>query len=171
MKQPNVHHGRSGDNPVTVLTDADRCHTEAVSPDPELWNRIQVKALDRHFVRGDLPLLALKPSRRHPASKPRRNGGFALADDPLKAIEAEVYLEILVPATEPARGRCRCPLPDHEDRNPSGSYRDVRWYCHRCARGGDIYTLGAELYGLSNHGRDFLELRQRLAERILGAAA
>lgn len=95
-----------------------------------------------------------------------RRGTEALA-----SIPAETYLAILVPESDPHRGKCRCPLPDHEDNNPSATFRDSVWYCHVCATGGGIFTLGAALSGHYDHGPEFHELRRWLAERLLGVRA
>src|SRR5215212_2725071 len=36
----------------------------------------------------------------------------------------------------------RCPLPDHDDRNPSFYiYPPGRWHCYGCDRGGDVIDL------------------------------
>jgi len=56
----------------------------------------------------------------------------------------------------------------HEDHTPSLQLYEHDWYCYgACRTGGSIYDLGALLYGLGTRGRDFLELRQRLAEEEL----
>jgi DNA primase len=43
----------------------------------------------------------------------------------------------------------RCVLPDHEDRVPSFTVNPERnlFYCHGCARGGDVVTLAALAWG------------------------
>jgi hypothetical protein len=38
------------------------------------------------------------------------------------------------------------------------------WCCYSCRRGGSIYDLAAELWGVGTRGREFLELRRRLLE-------
>jgi hypothetical protein len=40
------------------------------------------------------------------------------------------------------------------------------WYCFGCGRGGSIYDLAAELYGLSRRGRGFLRIRLLLQQRF-----
>ncbi len=77
----------------------------------------------------------------------------------LRAIEAELYLATLVPESSPARGICRCPLPnDHEDRHPSASYKGTAWYCYRCGIGGGLFTLAAAITGRTTTGPDFIEV-------------
>ncbi len=63
---------------------------------------------------------------------------------------------------------CRCPLPGHDDQTPSFTIYpgDRGWYCFGCGRGGSIFDLGAEVYGLSTRGRDFVELRRRLRDAL-----
>lgn len=151
-----------------ILPDSDRA---------ACWRRLAIRAADRHYSRGDLPLVKLrrrpKPVRKH---RPARSAQTAARDadwqrgtDALAAIEAETYLTLLAPESEPARGRCHCPHPAHDDNNPSASYRDNLWNCFSCGAGGDVFTLGSALSGLSTRGRDFNELRQWLADRLLGA--
>jgi hypothetical protein len=43
----------------------------------------------------------------------------------------------------------RCPLPDHEDRTPSFTVNPEKglWFCHGCARGGDIVELARFAWG------------------------
>lgn len=140
----------------------------------EMWHRLSIKAADRHFAEGRGPFIQrrTKPRRRSrrafttlPSDEWRR-GTEALA-----SIPAETYLAVLAPESDPSRGRCRCPLPDHEDRNPSSSYRDTSWYCHVCGKGGGIFQLGSALSGLGDHGDQFGELRRWLTNQMLGAAA
>lgn len=57
------------------------------------------------------------------------------------------------------RGRAiRCPLPEHDDRHPSASIygeRDgesPRWWCHTCARGGDVLDLVEAVRGGDRRG-------------------
>lgn len=151
---------------VEVLPEADQA---------ACWQRLANRAADRHHVRDGAPLPKLG---RRKAARPRPIPGhrshhptFTAADDPLKEIPAETYLEVLAPNSEPNRGRCRCPLPDHEDRNPSASYKGRVWMCHRCGIGGDVYTLGSALSGLADRGDEFCELRRWLAERMLAVVA
>jgi hypothetical protein len=40
------------------------------------------------------------------------------------------------------------------------------WYCFDCGRGGSIFDLGAQIYGLSTRGRDFVGLRRRLRDTL-----
>lgn len=56
-----------------------------------------------------------------------------------------------------------CPMPDHEDANPSASVNEeaCRWRCHTCDRGGDIYDIIIEresLAGLTAAKRRAAEL-------------
>jgi hypothetical protein len=55
----------------------------------------------------------------------------------------------------------------HADSNPSLQLYDHGWYCFACRLGGSIYDLGALLWRLNTRGREFLELRQRLARELL----
>jgi hypothetical protein len=141
----------------------------------EAWDaRRLAQIADRRFVAGQVGLKSYK-RRGLPRPKVTRAAGPAPDDwrdgvEVLAGIPAEDYLPVLDPYTEPSRGRCRCPLPDHEDRNPSATYRDSVWYCHRCATGGGIFTAAAAISGLQDRGDEFGELCKWVAERMLGAA-
>jgi hypothetical protein len=43
----------------------------------------------------------------------------------------------------------RCPLPDHEDKNPSFTVNPEKnlWFCHGCVRGGDCVELARCAWG------------------------
>jgi DNA primase len=55
----------------------------------------------------------------------------------------------------------------HDDSTPSLQLYDHDWHCFGCRIGGSVYDFGARLYGLDTRGREFLQLRQRLAEKLL----
>jgi hypothetical protein len=60
----------------------------------------------------------------------------------------------------------------HDDHTPSLQLYQRDWYCYgACRTGGSIYDFGARLYGLGTRGRDFLQLRQRLAEDLVAVQA
>jgi hypothetical protein len=98
--------------------------------------------------------LADPPRRARPArsGRARRSSG-----DPLLAIEPAVYIEALTGRRVGRDGKVACPF--HPDERPSlHAYPDPAdgWTCYsaRCWRGdrpngGDIYSLAAQLWGLS----------------------
>jgi len=47
----------------------------------------------------------------------------------------------------------RCPLPDHEDKTPSFTVNPEKnvWFCHGCARGGDVIELARFGWGYEKH--------------------
>lgn len=63
--------------------------------------------------------------------------------------------------TVPKQGSTTCPLPDHEDSNPSFSiFADgSRWKCYGCNRGGGAIDLVKEF-----HGGSFIDAKRWLAE-------
>jgi hypothetical protein len=127
------------------------------------WQRVSARQLVR-----DLP----DPPRSRPESARGREPGPALADDdPLRQVPPVVYVQALTGRAVGRDGKVACPF--HPDDTPSfHAYQEPErgWYCFGCGRGGSIFDLAAEVYGLSARGRDFVELRQRL-ERALGAWA
>ncbi len=117
------------------------------------------------------------PSRPRPAGRPRVRELQHPLDRNLLAIPAEQYVRVLA-GREPDRvGKVHCPF--HDDRHPSLQlYDDGSWYCFgACRRGGTIYDFAAALWltGQSRdgklRGREFLRVRQRLAEIFLGERA
>lgn len=131
------------------------------------WERLRIRTEDRHRVRDGQQMAVKKPKLI------RRNKVRHLTQldvDRLIDLPAEEYLERLDPLTEPARGRCRCPRPEHPDNHPSASYRDTSWFCHVCAEGGGIYQAAAAISGLPDHGPGFRLLHEWTANKI-GVAA
>jgi hypothetical protein len=105
-------------------------------------------------------------------SVPPRAGRTAL-DRELLAIPAAEYVRVLA-GLEPTRaGKVLCPF--HTETDPSLQlYPDGTFYCFGsgCRRGGTIYDFAAHLWlsgqaaGASLRGRQFVELRERLAARF-----
>jgi DNA primase len=57
--------------------------------------------------------------------------------------------------------KCRCPYPEHEDRNPSFYlYPDSRFFCYGCRRHGDVVDLWALVKGLRPGLEAALDLAQ-----------
>lgn len=178
MSRP--HTFASFGEPLPNLSSSDRRLLFDALPErtqDRMWHRLAVQIDDRRYADGLAAFTSLKPTRR-PASPTvhATNRTRSVSDDwrrgteALASIPAETYLEVLTPESEPHRGKCRCPLPDHEDNNPSATYRDSVWFCHVCGTGGGIFRLGSALSGHHDHGPEFTNLRKWLAERLLGAA-
>jgi hypothetical protein len=109
---------------------------------------------------------------------PRRRCGRGRRARPLQARRAADRLQRIPPAlyfrelagVEPDRGgKTCCPLPDHDDPDPSCHVYEAPaqgWYCYGCGRGGDIYELAGALWGFRREGREFVELRELLEKRF-----
>jgi hypothetical protein len=85
--------------------------------------------------------------------------------DPLRRISPPDYFRTLVGLERDWAGKVSCPLPGHDDPDPSCHVYETAtegWYCYGCGGGGDIYELAGELWRMPREGRDFLELRERL---------
>jgi hypothetical protein len=130
-------------------------------PAPVVLARFTGERLTAEGVTGRLPD---PPSRRRPrpAGQPPPR-----AHDPLHAIEPAVYVEALTGRKVGRSGKVACPF--HPDNEPSLHVYPDHWTCYsaKCWRGdrpngGDVYNLGGQLWGLSNHGPDFPELQRRL---------
>jgi hypothetical protein len=90
-----------------------------------------------------------------------------VGDDRLRRIPPAVYVTVLTGQALGRDGKVTCPF--HEDRTPSlhvYARAEQGWYCFGCGRGGSIYDLAAELYGVSARGRGFLRLRAVLQQRF-----
>jgi hypothetical protein len=80
------------------------------------------------------------------ALPPENTYGFRKCCEAVKVLVpveviARRYTE-LRPLGGKARFDGRCPLPDHDDRNPSFYiYPLGRWWCYGCDRGGDVIDL------------------------------
>jgi DNA primase len=91
------------------------------------------------------------------------------SSDPLKRTPPSEYVEALTGEEVPPSGFIHCPL--HADRTPSFRVYDDHWWCFACHTGGGVYELASRLWGLSTRGRDFLELRRRIAAALLERSA
>lgn len=88
-------------------------------------------------------------------------------NDPLRAIAPREWVAELVGRPVGRDGKTSCPW--HTDSTPSlHAYSDPArgFYCFGCGRGGSIYDLAGELWGLDTRGHGFVELRERLRERF-----
>ncbi len=107
----------------------------------------------------DLPAPASRDARRHHAG------------DPLLALDPAFYVEQLLGEKVGRDRKISCPF--HRDAHPSlhvYATAERGWHCFSCSRGGSVYDLAASLWEVEARGRDFLRLRQRLHERLLGGA-
>jgi CHC2 zinc finger len=121
------------------------------------WRRVSAERL-----LDGLPDPPTRESRRLAPAERR-----AVEDlEALREIPPPVYVQVLTGLAPGRDGKVSCPFHG-EDRTPSLHVYEVPadgWYCYGCQRGGSIYDLGAEVFGLSTRGRDFVELRRRLHE-------
>ncbi len=107
---------------------------------------------------------------RHDRAHPTR-ASIDPVHERLLAIPAAEYVRRLT-GLEPNRaGKVSCPF-HHPDRTPSlHLYDDGTWYCFgACQAGGSVFDFGSRVLGISANGRDFIELRDRLAGELLGEA-
>ena len=102
-----------------------------------------------------------------------RQSNSLLEADVVRGIEPWRYVEALTGVRVPLGGYIRCPLPGHKDGTPSFKVYDsaeAGWFCFGCNRGGSVYDLASELWGMDPR-RDFLKLRRRIAAALLGEVA
>jgi hypothetical protein len=109
----------------------------------------------------------------------RRRSQRTELDRLLLAIPASEYVRAIVGVSPNRAGKIHCPF--HDDHTPSLQlYDDGTWYCYGpCRTGGSIFDFAARVWlasrcdgrigGSKLRGREFLWVRQRLAERFLEA--
>ena len=100
--------------------------------------------------------------------------------DDARRVPPPVYFRLLAGIAVPERGGdVRCPLPDHDEQNPSCRVYptpEEGWVCFGCQRGGSIYDLASLLdHGPGGRrgalrGEDFKRVRREVWE-LLGIAA
>ena len=125
------------------------------------WRRFSVRRL--------VDELPDPPQSRPPATQ--EPGPMLRGDDALRRVPPLVYVAALTGHPVRRDGKATCPF--HCDDVPSlHAYPEPErgWYCFGCGRGGSIFDLAAELYGLSTRGRDFVELRRRLLDALAARA-
>lgn len=147
---------------------------------PTSWNR-------KRTPPSRVELHSLSPARRYtlaeltdslsdpppsPRACDRRRTGSNELDRQLLAIPAATYVPALTGRHPDRAGKVQCPF--HDDHTPSLQLYQHDWYCYgACRTGGSIYDFAALLYSLRPRGREFIQLRQRLADdlRLRGPAA
>lgn len=125
-------------------------------------------------VVGHLPDPPTAPVRETPTRAREVEDDDVVAS--LRAIEPAGYVETLTGRAVGRDGKVCCPF--HPDSTPSLHVYgpDKGWTCFGCEPppdrqnlGGDIFTFAGRLWGIDPH-EGFLELRDRLADRLLGGA-
>ncbi|MHB1835366.1 MAG: CHC2 zinc finger domain-containing protein [Solirubrobacteraceae bacterium] len=140
---------------------------------PASWNHkhsppASVAVLDidherQYELAGLIDGLADPPGARTAVSASRLTVGTEL-DRQLLAIPAATYVRVLTGATPDRTGKIHCPF--HVDATASLQlYDDGTWYCFgACQTGGSIFDFAARAWAMGTRGREFLRLRQRLAD-------
>jgi hypothetical protein len=142
---------------------------------PTSWNRkrtpptrVELVLLQpaRRYQLAELTAGLTDPSPPRQSIPPCNREATSELDRQLLAIPAATYVPALTGRQPNRAGKIHCPF--HDDRHPSLQLYQHDWYCFgACRTGGTIYDFGALLYGLRPRGREFLQLRQRLAEDLL----
>ena len=118
-------------------------------------------------VLADVPELSERDASRPLPQTPalaRSNAG-----DPLLEFDPADYVSALLGAPVGRDRKVSCPF--HTDARPSLHVYPTAaqgWHCFSCRRGGTVYDLASELWGLQPRGVEFLRLRALLRERLLG---
>jgi hypothetical protein len=134
---------------------------------------------DRRYGLGALidgledPEPAIEPTRRNTTAhrSPSRPGHpTGDVDAQLRGISAAEYIARLSGRRADREGKVLCPF--HAERTPSlQAYPDGSWCCFGCGRGGSIFDFAACRWGMGTKGREFIALRDRLTDELLGRPA
>ena len=120
---------------------------------------------DRLYTLDELTAGLTDPSPAPRAAPAAGRASTSDLDRQLLAIPAAAYVPALTGRHPNRVGKIACPF--HEDHTPSLQLYQHDWYCYgACRTGGSIYDFAALLYGLRPRGREFIELRQRLADDL-----
>jgi hypothetical protein len=116
------------------------------------------------------------PPPRPPDPETLRRWAERNALDDARRVPPSVYFRLLAGVDVPARGGdVRCPLPDHDEQNPSCRVypsAERGWVCFGCRRGGSIYDLASLLERGPGgrrgalHGEEFKRVKQRVYEAL-----
>jgi hypothetical protein len=109
----------------------------------------------------------LRDPRAKPAPTGHRARGAGALRDRVLAVAPERYVQVLTGLVVGRDRKVSCPL--HQDRTPSlHVYEDpaAGWFCFGCGRGGTVYDLAAELWGIEPRGDGFAVLRAGLQHRL-----
>ena len=132
-------------------------------PRPVALVRLDAIRFDPDEVVAHAPEVATTAIERRWRPQLQRDTG----SDPLLRIPPATYVRHLLGSTPGRDHKVHCPF--HEDQRPSLHVYPTPergWCCYSCGRGGSIYDLAAPLWGLATRGREFLQLRELLAERF-----
>lgn len=140
----------------------------------ELWTDLRRRVDDRRWLAGDD---VFRSGRRKPKltiASPRRPSPSTRQDEDLDSLITSIR-SLTYPEYAPAiagvealpGGRTRCPWPEHEDSNPSCSWKGNLFHCHRCAEGGDLILLASRISGIDTRGSDFIELVRWIGDRLV----
>jgi hypothetical protein len=141
---------------------------------PPVQTRLESFERDRRYSFNELTghLLDPAPRRTMVVTRPRSAGHVRVTepgtvDAQLRAIATEDYVLTLTGRQPNNERKIPCPFPHHENGQEWEASLQLRdhgeWNCFGCGTGGTIYDFAAHLYGMSTKGREFKNLRERLA--------
>ena len=159
-------------NAATILRPPGTYSHKTSPPTPVVLERLTAQRTTLRDILDGIAADPHAPPRRPSTSPPRPTPAptsAGRAPDPLRQLEPAVYVTALTGQTVGRSRKISCPF--HVDRTPSFhafENADDGWYCFGCRRHGHtVYDLASALWGLDTHGRDFLELRERLYALLL----
>jgi RepB DNA-primase from phage plasmid/CHC2 zinc finger len=141
--------------------------TPVVAERLQPWRRVNAARLVDKLA--EPPEAPGSPALRRPAVRPA--AGRAELDG-LRDVAPRVYVEALTGLRPGRDGKVSCPFHG-PDTTPSLHIYETAaegWYCYGCGRGGSVFDLGAEVWGLSTRGPNFVELRTRLRDTLSARA-
>lgn len=143
-------------------------HKRGTTPRLLVVRRLEPLSYTAREVVGHLP----DPPAPAPRPPRRVQTSPGAGADVLRSIPASVYVPLLLGRELGRDGKVTCPF--HDDRTPSlHAYDDPDrgWTCFGCGAGGSIIDFASRLWDIPTRGRDYHDLRRRLAAELLRAAA
>ena len=132
-------------------------------PTPVVAVWVDAARFNRDEVLSRAPEIDAAPIEHRWAERATRDPGR----DRLLAIPPAVYVSALLGVEARPGRKVHCPF--HDDERPSlhvYATASRGWSCFSCRRGGSIYDLAAELWGMGTRGRAFVDLRRELEARF-----
>jgi hypothetical protein len=121
----------------------------------------------RHAERRLEAVIQAEAKTKRRLERQRRFPDSGEEKERLREIPCDIWVPALTGVEIPNGRRISCPLPGHEDNEPSCRFYETSFHCWSCGRSGDIFVFAGYLWVVPHNGSRFPELVKRLAELLL----